>query len=176
MRCWPRVSPAVIDLQALRAFKPQLLRVTGISAGLARLIWHCVQPHRGCDVVLLLPQRVSPAVIDIQALRAFKPQLLRVTGISAGLARLIWYCVQPHRGCDVVLLLPPRVSPAVIDIQALRACLCNSEIFVLNLSGSHSGLPLPTFLPKSFQSGISGVACNVSTVATINSQFSTPHS
>ncbi len=117
VRCWPRVSPAVIDLQALRAFKPQLLRVTGISAGLVRLIWHCVQPHRGCDVVLLLPQRVSPAVIDIQPLRAFKPQLLRVTGISAGLVRLIWHCVQPHRRCDVVLLLPQRVSPTVIDIN-----------------------------------------------------------
>ena len=47
VRSWPRVSPAVIDIEALRAFKPRLLRVTGISAGLARLIRHCIQPQRG---------------------------------------------------------------------------------------------------------------------------------
>ncbi len=45
-----------------------------------------------------------------------------------------------------------------------------------NLSGSHEELPLYTFLPRFFQSGISDVACNFSTVATLNSSLLVLHS
>ena len=39
----------------------------------------------------------------------------------------------------------PRVAPAVIDLQALRAWAGNAEIIIHNLSGSHAGLPLHEF-------------------------------
>ena len=51
VRCWPRVSPAVIDIQALRAFKPRLLRVSGISAGLARPSGIAFNPSGGLRLV-----------------------------------------------------------------------------------------------------------------------------
>jgi len=110
--------------------------------------------------------------------------LIRRTGIlrtrSSFRLKSTWYFrfaefIQPLRGCGTSVRCWPRVSPAVIDIQALRACLCNSEIYVLKLSGSHEELPLSNFLPRFFQSGISDVACNVSTGATLNSSLFTLH-
>jgi len=71
VRCWPRVSPAVIDMEALRAFKPRLLRVTGISAGLARLIRHCIQPQRGFKAC---SQRNDPECSTPLGLQRYKRQ------------------------------------------------------------------------------------------------------
>ena len=65
----------------------------------------------------------------------------------------------PSRGCIFEHPHRPRVSPAVIYIQALRALAGISDFFHANLSGSHAGLPLRVFLPGSFQTGISYVAC-----------------
>ena len=101
----------------------------------------------------------SILIFSISTFFPFPPQITQITQIKRKYNAVLISLFNPSRGCGVVPLLPPRVSPAVIDIQALRACLCNSEIFVLNLSGSHAGLPLPTYLPGSYQSGISDVAC-----------------
>ena len=54
--------------------------------------------------------------------------------------------IQPISGLQICCYLSPRVTPAVIDIQALRACTNNSEFFMHNLSGSHEELP---YIPSS---------------------------
>ena len=56
----------------------------------------------------------------------------------------------PSRGCSSILLHPPRVSPAVIDIQALRACTNNSEFFCLTCRAATKSCPYLPSCPDPF--------------------------